>query len=234
MFKQLRTFWNNSWLPAIVRNFIGTFLGILITFGTSAYLDKQKREDTARRLMARTVDCIDDYADQMDFNCSNLLQTDSIFIRVNECYPAHLNALGKDTLSMFISGFYNISVSQPDRAIEGIFSNNIDVMRYLDLELQVDMASCFSAYGYFMTCLDNLIREQNDIYQRCMSQKYIGDCSGVYEQSVVLLKCPEVRNYLIKYHRALQVLIVLKDALKEECVSLRQTTDLKKKESVII
>lgn len=233
MLKLLRSFLKNSWLPPIAQNFIGTFLGILITFGTSAYLDEQKREDIANRLLSRAADCIDDYAEQMEVNCSNLLQTDSVFLRVNKCYPAHLDALGEDTLKLFILGFYNIGIKQPDKSVEGVFANNIEVMRSVDLELQVDIASYFSAYDYFMTYMKELLKEQNEVYQRCMSHKYIGNCSR-YEQTVILLECPEVRNYLIKYHKSLRILVLLKDLFKEECKSLRQTTGLKKEDPTVI
>ena len=75
-------------------NFAGAFLGIVVTFGTTAVIDMHARKSMARRAELIAIAHIDNDIMQLEAICEEMQETDSLYRFVYERHPDRLAEIG--------------------------------------------------------------------------------------------------------------------------------------------
>lgn len=74
-----RPFIDKSWWNNMSANFAGAFLGIVVTFGTTAVIDMHARKSMARRAELIAIAHIDNDIMQLEAICEEMQETDSLY-----------------------------------------------------------------------------------------------------------------------------------------------------------
>ena len=83
-------------------NFAGAFLGIVVTFGTTAVIDMHARKSMARRAELIAIAHIDNDIMQLEAICEEMQETDSLYRFVYERHPDRLAEISRDTIDLLL------------------------------------------------------------------------------------------------------------------------------------
>ena len=84
-------------------NFAGAFLGIVVTFGTTAVIDMYARKSMARRAELIAIAHIDNDIMRLEAICEEMQETDSLYRFVYERHPDRLAEISRDTIDLLLS-----------------------------------------------------------------------------------------------------------------------------------
>lgn len=90
-----KDFWKNT-----VGCTVGTLIGILLTFGTSSYLENRNKTEMARKTVMLTLHNLDASTRNMQTLLDELQQYDTLFTRAASLMPDRLGQMGSDSLQM--------------------------------------------------------------------------------------------------------------------------------------
>lgn len=128
--KKIKDLYNNNrdWWNSFTSCFVGTLLGIGITFGISDYQDRKSKEDLDHKLRLISVE-------NMRKNCLNVKKycdiyktEDSIFSAVLKYYPDSLEYIDKKLAEDFVNTIYSKNTLSESNYANNIINNNIEVL----------------------------------------------------------------------------------------------------------
>lgn len=96
--KWLSNFWTQT-----LSCTLGTIIGIVLTFGTTAWIDYREQQATERTAALMVIHNLDGFCDDLDEALKNLQATDSINIKVLAAKD-RLETVSEDTLELFVRG----------------------------------------------------------------------------------------------------------------------------------
>ena len=123
----------NTWGKSFLTSVLGTTISIILTFGTSALVERKVKADVQRQTAMMVIHDIDVCVDQMEEMAKNEEESNNAI----QYILAHLDqiaSLPEDTLSLAMDlltdmdGLYNIF----DNAKENIFKSSQDIWSNLD------------------------------------------------------------------------------------------------------
>lgn len=126
-------------------NFAGAFLGIVVTFGTTAVIDMHARKSMARRAELIAIAHIDSDIMQLEAICEEMQETDSLYRFVYERHPDRLAEISRDTIDLLLSSMMLPQLLLSNRSAEKAFSNSMETWHdFNDLNLLYSINTCFS------------------------------------------------------------------------------------------
>lgn len=135
-----KDFWKNT-----VGCTVGTLIGILLTFGTSSYLENRNKTEMARKTVMLTLHNLDASTRNMQTLLDELQQYDTLFTRAASLMPDRLGQMGSDSLQMFVNAFGSRRLLMTDHTTSSIFSNSFEVWQCLDDEKVIGrIGNCYS------------------------------------------------------------------------------------------
>lgn len=124
---------------------VGTLIGILLTFGTSSYLENRNKTEMARKTVMLTLHNLDASTRNMQTILDELQQYDTLFTRAASLMPDRLGEMGDDSLRIFINAFGSRRLLMTDHTTSSIFSNSFEVWQCLDDEKVIGrIGNCYS------------------------------------------------------------------------------------------
>lgn len=156
--KRLSDFWTQTWSSTL-----GTVTGIVLTFGTTACLQRCERQQTERTAALMVIHNIDKFCGTLEVDIKELTQTDSLYCAVWAHVPERLGELPDDTLHLFVTCLTSQEIQATDHTAENIFSTNIDTWKSIGSSEFVELAGkCFSVKQK----LEELQQEMDDRKRR--------------------------------------------------------------------
>lgn len=152
-------------------NFAGAFLGIVVTFGTTAVIDMHARKSMARRAELIAIAHIDNDIMQLEAICEEMQETDSLYRFVYERHPDRLAEISRDTIDLLLSSMMLPQLLLSNQSAEKAFSNSMETWHdFNDLNLLYSINTCFS--------LKNTI---SDLYET-VAAYHTEACDSTFEQ----------------------------------------------------
>ena len=78
----MKHFFNREWWANLSTNFLGALLGIIVTFGTTGYLEYKEKKGLERKAVLMTVSNIEFSIDALKDAYNSLQQYDTVFTTV--------------------------------------------------------------------------------------------------------------------------------------------------------
>lgn len=184
----------------MVTSIVGTVVGIVLTFGTTFYIEKKDKEEMARKTVVITLHNLDAKINNLESSLEWMMHADSLFQAIARRIPDHLKEVDEDTLLAAYDAFTYRDVSVSENIAESIFSNSIEVWEYVDDEHIIGrISNCYSFCSFCTETLDE------------MQQERTADYKDYLKQVKVIRRTPEaVRQFFqrpeLGYHIALHVL----------------------------
>ena len=199
-------------------NFAGAFLGIVVTFGTTAVIDMHARKSMARRAELIAIAHIDNDIMQLEAICEEMQETDSLYRFVYERHPDRLAEISRDTIDLLLSSMMLPQLLLSNQSAEKAFSNSMETWHdFNDLNLLYSINTCFS--------LKNTI---SDLYET-VAAYHTEACDSTFEQFERQKKRddkPTTKAYL-RIHRMHTLLLPeLTALLKEENNANKEKTGI--------
>jgi hypothetical protein len=181
---------------------LGTVIGIVLTFGTSAWIEYREKQETERTAALMVIHNLNNFIEGLDETVSYLQATDSINMRVMDAKD-RLNTVSEDTLQMFVSGILNQHFSTHDETAETIFSSNIETWKSIDNREFIELAGdCFSAKRLMIKFQERLEAEKYDLTDLFLKTVYFADRQGVstQESAAMILRSATYCSYIKRQH----------------------------------
>lgn len=139
---------------------LGTVIGIVLTFGTSAWIEYRERQEMERTAALMVIHNLDSFCEDLDEAVKDLQPIDSICFKVLGAKD-RLETIPEDTLDMFVNSFLSHSFNTHDQTTETIFSSNIETWKSIDNREFIDLAgNCFSAKKLMVKFQERLEEEK--------------------------------------------------------------------------
>ena len=210
---------------------LGTIIGIVLTFGTSAWIDNREKEATERTAALMVIHNLDGFCDELEETTKYLQTVDSINMKVLAAKDK-LETIPEDTLELFVSGFFSFQFSPNDETAETIFSSNIETWKSIDNSEFIELAGqCFSAKRFLVKFQERLEAEKNELTDMFMKTVVYADkpTGSVPEIAATMLSSEIFRIFIKKQHdfylRGMQEGLKVLRKQTDNCKRLMDVTD---------
>lgn len=208
--KPKKTYFFNrkQWWTDLSTNFLGALLGIVLTFGTTGYLEYRDKKAMGRTIALMTVSDIEHSIRQLERDCRFYRQRDTVFRSVLGRYPDKLDQVPDDTLSLYLNSFFTDKIYVVNPAAEGIFTHSSDIWRTLDdYALQQRIGQCFALRNMLNDFSVRLQQRQQRAGEAFFTEKFFGDRKDFRGAIRELTALPAVRHYFALYPLDVEILV---------------------------
>lgn len=181
----------------ILVNFIGAFLGIIVTFGTTAYIDYRAKQDRYKRIIISTIKETDFSIRSLEAAINELKATDSLYTRVVSCYPDHLHEISRDTLNLFVKKLSNSNYFSTGGVAHNIFKDNMAVIEEIDnFSLIYSLYGSISGIEMMHDIIDDIQSVREELFAAFSKKKHFDQYPDAVSAVKAVLDIPEIYNYL--------------------------------------
>ena len=124
-FKSLFKWHMGAWWLATTSSIVGTITGIIVTFGTSAYLEEKKHEENQRLVVMMVLNNIEIYNRRLSKDIAVMEKNDSLFQAIMQYSDEKVRSVSKDTALMFLNSLGSRSFRIVNHTSERIFSSSM-------------------------------------------------------------------------------------------------------------
>ena len=194
---KLSDFWKQTLICTL-----GTIIGIVLTFGTSTWIENREKQAIERRAALMVIHNLDGFCDDLEETTNYLQTADSINMKVLAAKD-RLETIPEDTLEMFASNFFTFQFSPNDQTAENIFSSNIETWKSIDSSEFIELAGqCFSAKRLLVKFQERLEAEKNDLTDMFLKTIVYADkpTESFSEIAATMLRSATFRSFIKKQH----------------------------------
>lgn len=191
---------NRGWWDSFTSCFVGSLLGIGITFWISGYLEKKSNEDMERRIQLLSLSNIQQYIEASKKQSKDCLYMDSIFTEVMDYYPDSIDYIPKELVGECYSKLISYNIYGVDESADNIINSNIEVWNSMkDISDVITINDIFAAKRAinWMSSEINSIKRQ--IYRNVTRDNYIMDMDNHTDAIKVLFSNKENLNLMLEY-----------------------------------
>lgn len=167
MKKKLIEIYNNNkgWWDSFSSCFVGTLLGIGITFGLSDYIGKKNQEEMQRKITVLSMRNLRNNIDTFKSLEKNNLHTDSIFQEVLRYYPDSISYIPKELVGQFFSELTTYKITEETSYSDNVFSSNIEVWESID---NLETIEIINSIISLKNITYNSVNKLNDIKRKAL------------------------------------------------------------------
>lgn len=191
---------NRGWWDSFTSCFVGSLLGIGITFWISGYLEKKSNEDMERRIQLLSLSNIQQYIESSKKQSKDCLYMDSIFTEVLDYYPDSIDYIPKELVGECYSKLISFNFYATDESADNMLNSNIEVWNSMeDISDVITISNIFAAKHAinWMSSEMNSIKRQ--IYRNVIRDNFIMDMDNHTDAIKVLLSNKENLNLMVEY-----------------------------------
>ena len=193
-------FLDKDWWKNTTGATAGTIIGIILTFGTTFYIENRNNAEMARKTVMITLHNLDSAIDTMEMLLQELQRRDSLFTRVCSLMPDKYEQMGNDSLILFVNTFGSHRMNITDNTAESIFSNSFEVWQYLDDEKVIGrIGNCYSILHACYEQYDKIQNLRMDAFRAYWHQYPPTDYPNPKEAFLALIQRNDVR-YVLSVH----------------------------------
>ncbi len=195
----------NHWLDSFTSCFLGTLLGILVTFGSNAIIQHKDKVKLEERALMITLNDIKQSLKYMNVLLDSSLQKDSVYQIVynHYIYGADTQGFNDETLDLFYKKARLTIPFAFDNSAENIFTHNIEIWETLEDPALVEwIGLLFSLKKDFFENVKELDNLQLDVL-------YKYTASNINKKEFIAkeyLEYPETRYFICKHHSDMKLL----------------------------
>ncbi len=215
-------FYKNEWWRDTITSLVGTVVGIVLTFGTTFYIEKQNKADMARKTVIITLHNLDVKIKSLKSNEAWMSHVDTLFRAVVKHLPADLDNVDTDTLRAAYDVFPYLDIHLNENIAESIFSTSIEVWEYMDDERAIGrISNCYSFSNYCEKIQEELQKERLTLFRDFLKEQKLVRYTP--ETAKAFLQRPEVQFHLSMHilqtgmmNRTLKLLVQMHERNKKE------------------
>ena len=181
---------------------LGTIIGIVLTFGTSAWIEERDNQETERTAALMVIHNLDSFIKDLDGVVKEMQATDSINTKVLAAKD-HLDTVSEDTLKLFVDGILTHYFNTIDETAETIFSSNIETWKSIDNSEFIELAgNCFSVKRLMVKFQERLEAEKNELSDLFLKTIFYADhpAESTREMAATLLRSATYLSHIQKQH----------------------------------
>lgn len=181
---------------------LGTIIGIVLTFGTTAWIEFREKQETERTAALMVIHNLDSFVEDLDEEVKYLESIDSINTRVLAAKD-RLDTVSEDTLQLFVSGFLTINFNTTDQTAETIFSSNIETWKSIGNREFIELAgNCFSAKQLLVKFQERLETEKYELSDLYLRTIVYADkpAATIQETAAAVLRSATYLSHIRKHH----------------------------------
>lgn len=124
---------NKNWWDSFTSCFVGTLLGVFLTFGISGYLEKKEQEENERKILMISINRLDNSFRVYKQAADSLNEEQLVFTKIVKDFREKTNILTKDDFDhLYEYLFVTNELWLPfDTMTENIFNSNIEIWKTL-------------------------------------------------------------------------------------------------------
>lgn len=223
-------FHNRDWRGSLLANFLGALLGIIVTFGTSSYIEYRQKKEMARKVLLITLSNIDRSINNVQDMCNDMHKIDSCFTLVIKHYPDRLEELPDSILDDFVFQFTVNRVYPMDTSAERIFTQNMDVWRIIDnILLQKCIGDCFADCNTFFQIQQEWNDRRQPLAWTMLALKYETDRLDVTTVRK-MLDNPDIRTFMHRHRYYTSYMSSALPYMKEESRRVKEQAGVTQEE----
>ncbi len=192
-------FWNATWSCTL-----GSVIGIVITFGTTALIDYSAQKEAERTSAMMVVNNIDRFCNKIADDISRIEKEDSLAMTIWDYYPERLDEIDEKTLQQFINVLLSRNSNIIDNTAENIFSNNIDTWKNVSNRNFIENAGkCFSAKRYVLDILKELEEDKRKVWDVYWTEIYFATPDKTLSRQQIvrrIFSSPYLCSFFVKQH----------------------------------
>lgn len=210
---------------------LGTVIGIILTFGTSAWIEYREKQETERTAALMVIHNLESFTDDLDLMVKELQTIDEVNAKVLAAKD-HLDTVSEDTLSMFVTGILSHNFNTIDETAETIFSSNIETWKSIGNSEFIELAgNCFSAKRLMVKFQERLEAEKDELSDMFLEKGTYSDhpTESLQETVATILLSSRCRRHIKKqgdfYLRGMEQGVKVLSEKTNQCKRLMNVTD---------
>lgn len=212
----MRKFFDYSWWKDATVATTGTILGIILTFGTTGYLEDRQQKLMADKTVKLAIHNLDASISNMEKLVEEMKQNDSIYHRAVALMPDSLKMMSIDSLQMIVSSFGSRRYYITDNSTKEIFSSSFEVWQNVDDTKVIGrIGNCYSILSTCSREYDRINNLTNQAHFEFVKERLPEDYPTAAEAVKAFLSRHEVMYALEWYSQMANTLDGLVDLAKQ-------------------
>lgn len=210
---------------------LGTVIGIILTFGTSAWVEYREKQETERTAALMVIHNLESFVQDLALMVKELQTIDEVNAKVLAAKD-HLDTVSEDTLSMFVTGILSHNFNTIDETAETIFSSNIETWKSIGNSEFIELAgNCFSAKRLMVKFQERLEAEKDELSDMFLEKVTYSDhpTESLQETVATILRSSRCRRHIKKqgdfYLRGMEQGVKVLSEKTDQCKRLMNVTD---------
>ncbi|MDY3069398.1 MAG: hypothetical protein SOR57_07040 [Parabacteroides sp.] len=222
---------NRGWWDSFTSCFIGTLLGIGITFGITAYLEKKSKAEMERKIQIISIASLQADINSIKSYSEKFAYTDSIFYEVMDYYPDSIKYIPKELVSEFYSELLTVKSYVKNNSADNMFNSNIEVWKSIDNLSTIKIISdIFAAKQKSYEFISELESVKKRIYENISHEEYILGLDNPQKAIGCLFKNKENLNLVLEFALYNKMLSFTLPMLEEMYLKIRYNLNISEKD----
>lgn len=162
---------NTNWWDSFTSCFVGTLLGIVITFGVSGYISRVEHRKNDRIMQIIAVSKIEANVMQLKAHANEMKRTDSLYSRLLTYYPDSVDRVPAKLIAEFL---FDLDRTRPvafDYSVSNIMLGNAEVWESMSPAAITVLDKTLLLTGYLMETLKE-VQEEKEMLNEDISLKH--------------------------------------------------------------
>ena len=190
----------SPWIKDVLSGFVATTLGIVLTFGTTAYIEHKQQKQTANTITKRTLRYIYTSSNSLQKEAASMEKSDSIFKYFNKLYPDSIEYADPAKAELFCQYLGDFSFGFQNTTVEDIFSSSYSIWESIGDDDFIDFVG--SSFGIINKVNNDIAADKNmrfQLYIDVVSSDEINNFKSAKEFVAYMMKKHEMREYIIRH-----------------------------------
>lgn len=212
----MRKFIDHSWWKDMTAATAGTIIGIIVTFGTTAWLEDRTRKEMADKTVLMTLHNIDSSIDNLNSLLGEMQSNDTLFQRALALMPDSLGMMGDDSLEMVVSRFASMRTYTTDKSTRQIFSSSFEVWQNIDdVKVISRIGNCYSMLDLCYKEYDKVEKLRTEAFKAYWNELPPQDSADAEESVKAFLKRNDVRYAMNVQANTTPILVSVNDMARQ-------------------
>lgn len=164
---------NTGWWDSFTSCFVGTLLGIVITFGVSGFISRVEHRKNDRTMRVIAVGKIEENVKQMKMHANELKRTDSLYRSLLSYCPDSLDRVPIKLIADFLTDVDRTRPLVFDRSVSNIMSDNAEIWESMSPAAITVLDKTLLLTGYLMDTFKEM-QEKKKMLNENISLEYYG------------------------------------------------------------
>lgn len=191
---------NKSWWDSFTSCFIGTLLGIGITFWISGTISKNDKANLEKKIQVLTINSLQRDITSLKRQGASMMNDDSIFQNVMEYYPDRIEEISPETAGQFYSRIMHCELYATSQTAENMFNSNIEIWKSIDNLSTINIiGEVFAIRKKMVETISQLEDIKMQLFNNISHEAYILDFKNHHEAMRCFFNNNENPNLLLKF-----------------------------------